>query len=127
MDRENDAERRISARCLSMLEAAGPGGMARQLAELLEDAPSLPSNGGVEQAPALECQVMLRGGSGFVGALSLTDDGVIRMLSPAASDPRNPRSEPMLAEIFFSVAELAAIVLPRKVAAAVEAPRLFRG
>lgn len=91
---------------------------------LFEEAPKLESPDGtpdISQAPAIECHVLLRGAPSAVhGSLSVTKEGMLRMLTPATREStRHGRKVeiPILCEQFFDVADVVSIMLERAVAA----------
>lgn len=86
---------------------------------LFAEAPKLEGSDGkpVEgQAPALQCHIMLRPGHTLQGALSITKEGMLRMLTPTEiPDPQTRRTKTVLAEQFFDYDDVVAIVLERDV------------
>lgn len=79
-----------------------------------------------DQAPAIECGVMLRGVPiTLLGALSETPEGGLRLLSP---DPRQERPLPgapvKMIEQFFDYEDVLVVAVQRNVT--VEAPRIIR-
>ena len=94
------------------------------LLRLFEEAPKLEHPDGtpdISQAPAIECHVLLRGAPSPVhGSLSVTKEGMLRMLTPATREStRHGRKVeiPILCEQFFDVADVVSIMLERAVAA----------
>ena len=77
-------------------------------AERLEDADGKPVLG---QAPAIRALVVLRGASipPIQGALSITPEGALRMLSPVGD------GKPQLAEQFFAFEDVVTLVLVRDI------------
>lgn len=83
--------------------------MCGLLERLFRDAPKMEDATG-PQAPAIQCQVVLRCGEKMNGALSTTPEGPLRFMTVAQTDNRGTMS---VIEIFFDVEELAAIYVVR--------------
>lgn len=75
------------------------------------------------EAPALECQIVMRHGPTMVGSLSRSPEGLLRFLAAA----QNGRGVAML-ESFFSVDDLVTVIVQRTAPAAPEPEsRIFQG
>lgn len=79
-----------------------------QEAPKLEDANGKPRG---DQAPAIECQIVLKAGMALQGALSVTPEHTLRMLSLNQTQT----GEPVMIEHFFDYDQVSAISIPRKV------------
>jgi hypothetical protein len=85
---------------------------------LFAEAPKLTHPDGTprdDQAPALECQIMLRAGGQIGGSLSVTPEGTLRMLSPMQLPKRGGAPELAMVEHFFTYEEVADLAVIRKV------------
>lgn len=77
-----------------------------------------------DQAPAIECGVMLRGvPMTLTGSLSETPEGGLRLLS-RAGQPTNPGADVPMVEQFFDYEDIMVIAVQRKVT--VSAPRIIQ-
>lgn len=83
--------------------------MTATIKRLLAEAPAPLPN----QAPAVECGVMFPGGAQFMGSLSETPEGGLRMLSPAQQQTQ--RGVVQMVEQFFDHADVMVIALKREV------------
>jgi len=79
---------------------------------LLAEAPAPLPN----QAPAIECGVMLPSGAQFMGSLSETPEGGLRMLSAAPPQQQTKRGVVQMLEQFFDHSDVMVIALRREVA-----------
>ena len=70
----------------------------------MEDAPH-------NQAPAVECQIVLKSGYSCIGALSTTPEGLLRFMA-IARDPSDQKKV-IAAEHFFDYEDLQTIIVPR--------------
>lgn len=73
---------------------------------------------GADQAPALECYIVLRPGVTIQGSLSDTPEGTLRMLSPVEVNDPNGRPNAkklVMAEQFFERSEVVAIAMQRDI------------
>jgi hypothetical protein len=75
------------------------------IARLLAEAPCAPG-----QTPALDCVVMFGNGQAVRGALSITPEGALRLLSPGTEGNR-----PLLVEQFFDYPAISAIAVTREI------------
>lgn len=79
-----------------------------------------------DQAPAVECAVMLRGGGAPIrGVLSETREGMLRMLCPYLDQRGQPVMPASLVEHFFLYSDVMVVAVIRTVTA--EPPRIVRG
>lgn len=88
--------------------------MFRVIKRLFAEAPKLENPDGSpreDQAPAIECAVMFKGGHGIQGALSETPEGTLRMLV-FGQDPKS--RELVTIEHFFKYDDVVDIAVPRK-------------
>lgn len=70
--------------------------------------------------PALECHVILRGAGAIHGALSVTPEGTLRMLSPTQVPDNQGRPGAMkaiLAEQFFCYGDVVSVAVERPITA----------
>lgn len=65
----------------------------------------------------IECQVILRSGYKIAGALSLSPEGVLRMLMPADYKLPTGQTVPIVAEHFFTVVDIETLIMIRRVEA----------
>jgi hypothetical protein len=87
--------------------------MERLIDRMLAEAPKLTdANGDVvpNQAPAIDCMVMVSTGLTCRGSLSKTPEGTYRMMSPGTEEGR-----PVMVEQFFSTASVVAFTLIRPI------------
>ena len=93
------------------LASQAPGGtIERQILRLFSEAMhrgDIPAG----QTPAIECFVMLVGGTTIVGSLSMTSDGLLRMMSPGTDQ----KGGPALVEQFFEYQTVAVIAFSREI------------
>lgn len=93
------------------LASKAPGGtIERQIHRLFSEAmqrADVPAG----QTPAIECFVMLVGGPTIVGSLSMTSDGLLRMMSPGTDQ----KGGPALVEQFFEYQTVAVIAFSRDI------------
>jgi hypothetical protein len=85
---------------------------------LFAEAPKLTHPDGTprdDQAPALECQIMLKAGGQIGGSLSVTPEGTLRLLSPMHMNPKTGPLELVMVEHFFNYEEVSDIAVIRKV------------
>lgn len=90
--------------------------MKRLIDRLFAQAPKLTDASGKPdptQAPALECHVMLKAGGAVVGSLSVTPEGMLRMLSPNQAKG----GKPVMIEHFFDYEQVADIAVFREISA----------
>lgn len=91
------------------------------IARLFAEAPKLTDEDGsprADQAPALECHVVLTSGQQMQGALSTTPEGTLRMMTPNQQiDPRTrqPMGLPVMVESFFDYDQVSCIAVVRPV------------
>ena len=91
---------------------------------LFAEAPKLTAPDGTpraDQAPALECHVVLQAGQAIQGSLSVTPEGTLRLLAPNQIG-KPPRL--VMVEHFFDWNQVADIAVVREVEAEAEAPRI---
>ena len=83
------------------------------LKRLFDEAPKMTDGAGnpiAGQAPALQCNLLLKSGGQITGALSTTPEGTLRMLCP------NDRGgKPVMIEHFFDYEEVADVAIIREV------------
>ncbi len=90
--------------------------MKRVIDRLFAEAPKLTDAKGQPdptQAPAVQCQILLKAGGGIVGALSVTPEGTLRLLAPN----QNKNGQPMMVEHFFDYEQVADIAVVREMKA----------
>lgn len=88
--------------------------MYRLIQRLFAEAPKLENTDGTpreDQAPAIECAIMFKGGHGIQGALAETPEGTLRMLV-FGQDPKS--RELVTIEHFFKYDDVVDIAVPRK-------------
>jgi hypothetical protein len=106
----------IARNCLG-LEASR---IRNVLKRLFAEAPKLTGKDGQpvdDQAPALECHVMLKAGGQFSGALSVTPEGTLRLLAMNEIQQRGGPSKAVMVEHFFDYEQIADVALMREVKA----------
>ena len=85
--------------------------MARKIRQLFDAAPKLETIAGIpdqEQRPAMLCNVVLRGlPQPMSGVLSITDEGLLKLLTPI----ERAGELPVLLEQFFSYADVMIIAI----------------
>lgn len=106
--------------------------MKAVIQRLFADAPKLTTADGAErtdQATAIECHVVLKAGQSMAGALSITAEGTLRLLSPnVIGKPPNERM--IMVEHFFDFDQLADIAIVREMTAETaeaDKPRIYTG
>ncbi len=79
-----------------------------------------------DQTPAIEALVMFHNGHTVRGALSITPEGLLRLLSPG----NDTEGRPLLAEQFFDYDAVMVVVVPREITTTprvVVVPKRFNG
>lgn len=85
------------------------------IARLFAEAPTL--DDATDQAPALECHIMLKCGGQIGGALSVTPEGTLRMLSLVQGKPTHRGEAPTVSAVehFFDYDQVADIAVMRPI------------
>lgn len=80
--------------------------MEKHIDRLFEAAPKVATS----DRPALDCQVVLRSGMPLVGALSKTEDGLLKMLVPT----QGPNNQTVMAEAVFEYEDVLTLIQVRE-------------
>lgn len=80
--------------------------MEKHIDRLFESAPKVATS----DTPALDCQVVLRSGMPLVGALSKTEDGLLKMLVPT----QGPNNQTVMAEAVFEYEDVLTLIQVRE-------------
>jgi hypothetical protein len=109
----------LSRHPVAALDEAGHCPLCSLIERLFAEAPKMPSRPGeATQAPAVECIVTMPSGGSLQGVLSLTPDGLCRMMSPGIDE----KGAKIMVEHFFQKHDITVISVKRDV---VPVPRLW--